>query len=388
MVILVRYGEIHLKGQNRPYFERLLLRNMKFAVKNFENVQIVRGDGRYYVTGFDDSETMDIVDHLKKVFGIHSLSIAYETEKDMDTVCETFVAMTKEYMAKYGITQATFKVEAKRSDKRFPMNSMEIAAHLGGVLLDNIEGLKVDLHAPQMRVYAEIREKAYLYCDIIPGQGGMPVGCGGRGVLMLSGGIDSPVAGYMTSKRGVSLDAVHFHSAPYTSEAAKQKVIKLAELISEYTGPINVHVVPFTEIQMEIYKNCPHEALVIIMRRFMMRIAERVARKNGAMAIVTGESIGQVASQTLDSMYVTGSVANLPVIRPLIAMDKLEIIKIAENIDTYETSILPYEDCCTVFVPKHPLIHPKLEKIVEFEKKLDIDALIDRAMENIEIVSV
>lgn len=388
MVILVRYGEIHLKGQNRPYFERLLLKNIRFAIEKFDGVTAEKGDGRYYVYGINEGNSSEVMTALKKVFGIHSMSLAYEAEKDMPSIEKVFVAMTKNYMEKYGIKNASFKVEAKRSDKRFPLNSMEIAAHLGGVILDNTEGLSVNLHDPGFRVYVEVRDKVYCYCDIIMGQGGMPVGSSGKGVLMLSGGIDSPVAGYMTAKRGVTLSAVHFCSPPYTSEAAKQKVLKLAEIITDYTGPVNVYVVPFTEIQMSIYKNCPHEALVIIMRRFMMRIAERIAIDNDANAIVTGESIGQVASQTIDSMRVTGEVTDLPVIRPLVAMDKLEIIRIAERIDTYETSILPYEDCCTVFVPKHPLIHPKLEKIIEFEKRLDIEGLIDQAMENIKVVTV
>ena len=388
MIILVRYGEIHLKGQNRPYFERLLVKGIKNAIKDFEGATVSRGEGRYYVSGFDETQVHQVVEALKRVFGIHSMSIAYEASKDMESIEKLILDVTKEYMASKGISGGTFKVECKRSDKRFPMNSMELAAHLGGVLLDGIEGLKVNLHDPDMKVYCEVRDSAYCYCDIIPGQGGMPVGSSGRAVLLLSGGIDSPVAGYMTAKRGVSLEAVYFESPPYTSEAAKQKVLKLASKVSCYAGPIALNVVPFTEIQMEIYKKCPHEALITIMRRFMMRIAERIAKEKDARAIVTGDSIAQVASQTLDSMYVAGSVVTLPVIRPLACMDKIEIIKISEAIGAYETSILPYEDCCTVFVPKHPLIHPKLEKIVEFEKKLDVDALIEKAMTGIERIDV
>ncbi len=383
MIILVRYGEIHLKGQNRPYFERLLLKAIKSAVKEYDGAEVSRGEGRYYVSGFDDSEVNHVVESLKRVFGIHSMSIAYEAPKDMESIESLVLNVAKQHREETGLKDCTFKVECKRSDKRFPMNSMQLAAHLGGVLLDNMEGLKVDLHDPDMRVYCEVRDKAYCYCGIIPGQGGMPVGSSGRAVLLLSGGIDSPVAGYMTAKRGVSLEAVYFESPPYTSEAAKQKVIKLAGIVGRYAGPITLNVVPFTDIQMEIYQKCPHEALITIMRRFMMRIAERIARENDARAIVTGDSIAQVASQTLDSMYVAGSVVTLPVIRPLACMDKIEIIKISEAIGAYETSILPYEDCCTVFVPKHPLIHPKLEKIVDFEKKLDVDALVEKAMAGI-----
>ena len=388
MVLLVRYGEIHLKGLNRPYFERLLIRNMKHALKPFEGVCITRGQGRFYVEGFAERDAQAVTDVLQKVFGIHSISPAYEVEKEMPQIEQKMIELTRSYMQKNGIASASFKVEAKRSDKTFPMNSMQIAAHIGGVLLQNIDGLCVDVHKPQMRVFVEIRERAYCYVDIVPGQGGMPVGSSGKAVLLLSGGIDSPVAGYMIAKRGVSLDAVHFHSAPYTSEAAKQKVVKLAQIIRPYTGPIRLHVVPFTEIQMSIYKTCPHEELVIIMRRFMMRIAQRIARENGGLAIATGESIGQVASQTLESMTVTGGVVDMPVLRPLIGMDKMDIIHIAEQIGTYETSILPYEDCCTVFVPKHPLIHPKQERIVQSEQKLDVDSLIEDAMQHIEIIDI
>ena len=388
MVLLVRYGEIHLKGLNRPYFERLLIRNMKHALKPFEGVCITRGQGRFYVEGFAERDAQAVTDVLQKVFGIHSISPAYEVEKEMPQIEQKMIELTRSYMQKNGIASASFKVEAKRSDKTFPMNSMQIAAHIGGVLLQNIDGLCVDVHKPQMRVFVEIRERAYCYVDIVPGQGGMPVGSSGKAVVLLSGGIDSPVAGYMIAKRGVSLDAVHFHSAPYTSEAAKQKVVKLAQIIRPYTGPIRLHVVPFTEIQMSIYKTCPHEELVIIMRRFMMRIAQRIARENGGLAIATGESIGQVASQTLESMTVTGGVVDMPVLRPLIGMDKMDIIHIAEQIGTYETSILPYEDCCTVFVPKHPLIHPKQERIVQSEQKLDVDSLIEDAMQHIEIIDI
>ena len=388
MIILVRYGEIHLKGQNRPYFERLLLRAIKTAVREYEGATVTRGEGRYYVSGFEEGDVKQIIESLKRVFGIHSMSIAHEAPKDMESIESLVLRVAREHMEEAELSGCTFKVECKRSDKRFPMNSMELAAHLGGVLLDNIEGLKVDLHDPDMKVYLEVRDSAYCYCGIIPGQGGMPVGSSGRAVLLLSGGIDSPVAGYMTAKRGVSLEAVYFESPPYTSEAAKQKVVKLAGIVGKYAGPVTLNVVPFTDIQMEIYQKCPHEALITIMRRFMMRIAERIAKDIDARAIVTGDSIAQVASQTLDSLYVAGSVVTLPVIRPLACMDKIEIIKISEAIGAYETSILPYEDCCTVFVPKHPLIHPKLDKIMEFEKKLDEEGLIEKTMAGIEKIDV
>lgn len=388
MIILVRYGEIHLKGLNRPYFENLLVKNMKNALKRFDGIKVTRGQGRFYVTDFAESDAPSVMDVLTKVFGIHSISPAYECEKDLDSICKAMKDLLSDYMAKYGIKETTFKVESKRSDKRFPMNSMQLSAEIGGYLLENIEGLTVDVHSPKTVVYAEIREKAYIYVDKIPGQGGMPVHSCGKALLMLSGGIDSPVAGYMVAKRGVKIDAIHYHSAPYTSEAAKQKVCDLAKLLTPYTGKIRLHVVPFTEIQMEIYRRCPHEDLVIIMRRFMMRIAQRVARRTHSLAIATGESIGQVASQTLESMGVTGAVVDMPVIRPLIGMDKIEIINIAERIGTYETSILPYEDCCTVFVPKHPVIKPKRADIEKAEEVLDIEALVSKAVENIEIIDI
>lgn len=388
MIILVRYGEIHLKGLNRPYFENLLMRNMRAALKAFDGVKVARGDGRIYVTEFEESDAKAVAQALTKVFGIYSLSIAVEVEKDLDAINKKALEITRDYMEKYGLKKATFKVEAKRSDKRFPLNSMEVAAQVGGFVYNEIEGLSVDVHKPDFKVYVEVRDRAYCYVDIIMGQGGMPVGSSGKAMLMLSGGIDSPVAGYMIAKRGVKIEAIHYHSAPYTSEAAKQKVCDLAKIISAYTGPIRLHVVPFTEIQMEIYKNCPHEDLVIIMRRFMMRIAQKVARENKALAIVTGESVAQVASQTLESMAVTNSVVDMPVLRPLVGMDKIDIIKISEKIDTYETSILPYEDCCTVFVPKHPVIKPKKENIEKFESVLPIDELVEKAVAGIEIIDI
>ncbi len=388
MIILVRYGEIHLKGLNRPYFERSLARNMRRAIADFSGAAVSKGEGRFYVKGFDEQDAPAVMRALSFVFGIHSMSPAYETGKTMEEINEMCLQVMHAQLEKMGRSTATFKMISKRADKRFPLNSMQICAETGAYLLRNFPDLTVDVHHPEISVFVEVREKALCYCDVLPGQGGLPAGCSGRAVLLLSGGIDSPVAGHMTAKRGVTLEAVHFTSPPYTSEAAKQKVADLAGILAKYSGPIRLHVVHFTEIQTEIYKNCPHEELVIIMRRFMMRIAEKVARTAGAAALVTGESIGQVASQTLDSMSVTGAVATMPVLRPLIGMDKLEIMARAEAIGTYETSILPYEDCCTVFVPKHPVTHPRLERIERSEARLPVDTLLQKALDDIEVIEI
>ena len=388
MVILVRYGEIFLKGLNRPYFEKLLLQSIQTKLRSFQGVSVERGDGRYYVRGFAEEEAGAVMEALTKVFGVHSISPAVETEKEIDAVFSAAESEVRQYLAKYGLNAATFKVETKRSDKRFPMGSYEISREAGAYLLEHVPGLTVDVHQPQFQVHIEIREKAYVYVDVIPGQGGMPLGSNGKAMLLLSGGIDSPVAGYMIAKRGVTLDAVHYHSFPYTSERAKEKVLELAKLMTEYTGPIRLNIVSFTEIQMEIYEKCPEEQLTILMRRFMMKIAERLAKKAKAKALVTGESIGQVASQTIESLHVTNSAVEMPVFRPLIGMDKIEIMERAKQIHTYDTSILPYEDCCTVFVPKHPVTKPDLEKIVASEQLLDGDALIQRALDTVETVLI
>jgi len=384
MILLIRYGEIHLKGLNRPYFEKLQKNAIKRALRLFPGVTVTKGQGRFYATGIEAADMPRVINAVKKVFGLHSISPAVELEKDMDSINEGLLEITREYMKKNGLSNSTFKVEATRADKRFPVSSMQIAAQAGGYILNALPGLSVDVHDPDFRVYVEVREQCYGYVDIIPAAGGMPQKSNGRAMLLLSGGIDSPVAGYMIAKRGVEINAVHYHSFPYTSEAAKQKVIDLAGLVSEYAGRIHLNIVGFTEIQTQIHEKCPSEMMVIIMRRFMMRIAERLARSNECKAIVTGESIGQVASQTMDSMYVTNEATSMPVFRPLIGMDKSEIIEIANRIGTYETSILPYEDCCTVFVPKHPLTHPHLDKIAEAESALDIEALVSEAVENTE----
>jgi thiamine biosynthesis protein ThiI len=384
MILLIRYGEIHLKGLNRPHFEKLQRDAIRRALRDYPAVTVSKGQGRFYAAGMDDHQMPQIVSSVKKVFGLHSVSPAVEFEKDMDGICAGLLELARGYMRSHHLTEATFKVEATRADKRFPLNSMQLAAQAGAYILRNAPELTVDVHEPDFRIYAEVREQCYGYVDIIPAAGGMPQKSNGRAMLLLSGGIDSPVAGYMIAKRGVEINAVHYHSFPYTSEAAKQKVIDLARIVGAYAGRIHLHIVPFTEIQTQIHEQCPAEALVIIMRRFMMRIAQELAVANGCKAIVTGESIGQVASQTMDSIYVTDAAASLPVFRPLIGMDKREIIDIAERIGTYETSILPYEDCCTVFVPKHPLTRPQPDRIAEAERALDVGALVSRALENTE----
>ena len=386
-VLLVRYGEIHLKGANRPFFESLLVKAMRRAVEPFSG-KVSRGDGRYYVHGVAEEQTGEAIQALTRVFGVYSVSPALEVEKDKQVMYETAAEEVTRYMQKHNLAGATFKVEVKRADKRYPMKSMEVAADAGGYILEHVKGLRVDVHNPQVRVFLEIREQAYVYVDIIKGQGGMPLGSNGKAALLLSGGIDSPVAGYMVAKRGVLIEAVHYHSFPYTSERAKEKVIELARILSAYTGPIRLHIVSFTEIQMQIYEKCPEEQLTVLMRRFMMRIAERIAKENGCQALITGESIGQVASQTIESLHVTNSAVELPVFRPLIGMDKIEIMERAEKIGTYETSIEPYEDCCTVFVPKHPVTRPSLEKIEKSEGLLDGEGLIARAMETVETITV
>lgn len=382
-VLLLKYGEIILKGLNRPLFEDALVRNLKRCAGN-ENIKIWKAQATVYVEPKDDSVDMDgLAVKLSKVFGIVSVAIAQTVPKELDKIGALAARMIKSEPGK------TFKVEAKRADKRFPYKSPEICMEVGGAILDENPHLTVDVHNPDILVMVEVRDfAAYIYTSKIPGVGGMPVGTNGRATLLLSGGIDSPVAGYMVAKRGVELDAVHFYSYPYTSERAKQKVLDLAQLLAGYCGRINVHIVPFTEIQLAINEKCPKEQMTIIMRRIMMYIANAVAKKNGSLALVTGESIGQVASQTIQALSVTDDASELPVFRPVIGMDKDEIITIARKIGTFETSILPYEDCCTVFTPKHPNTKPVLEKIKKSEGLLDLQPMLSRAIEGVETVVV
>ncbi len=378
-LLLVRYGEIFLKGLNRPYFIRALVRKIRYAVRGMGAEVSVR-DGRIFVRGFSDLDAC--IDRVTKVFGVHSVSPAVEMPKeDFDAVCSQAIGMVKDL-------KGTFKVNARRSDKRYPLNSPAINEEAGYRILKANPNLKVDVHNPDYLVNIEIRDMAYLYVKEIPAFGGMPVGTNGNATLLLSGGIDSPVAGWMIAKRGVQINAVHFHSYPYTSDRAKEKVLDLARKLSFSCCGIKVHVVPFTEIQMQIHEKCPEEYTTLIMRRYMMRIAERIAEQTESEALITGESIGQVASQTMTALGTTDAVAKMPVFRPLIGFDKSEIIEIARKIGTLEISEQPFEDCCTVFTPRHPATHPKIEKIMEGESRLDEEALIARALEGTEVVRV
>jgi len=383
-LVLVRYGEIILKGLNRPVFEDLLVKNIKQALKDECELKIYKAQATIYIEPKDDSCTESIVEKLKKVFGIVSIVVAYPAEKNMDDV-EKQIA---DNLANELKAAKTFKVIAKRADKKFHMTSPEICEEIGGRILERFPHLTVDVKNPEINVYVEIREHGYVHLDKIQGAGGMPSGSNGRAMLLLSGGIDSPVAGYMIGKRGVYMEAVHFFSYPYTSDRAKDKVLKLASIIASYTGSLKVHIVPFTDIQLEIRDKCPEEHLTLVMRRFMMAIAERIALKRSCQALITGESIGQVASQTMSALAVTDDAVNMPVFRPLIGMDKEEIVEISRKIDTFETSILPYEDCCTVFTPRHPTTKPKVEMIVRSQEKLDIERLINEAVEGTEIVEI
>jgi len=379
-LLMVRYGEIYLKGLNRPYFLRALVNRVKEAARPFGG-QVWLHDARVFVSGANDME--GCMQRIAKVFGVHSIAPAVEMDKeDFEGICE----QANELMQ--GLS-GTFKVEARRADKHYFLDSPQINAKVGEyVLMRNEDRLKVDVRHPQHVLSIEIRDQAYLYCSVYPAVGGMPVGTGGKAALLLSGGIDSPVAGYMIAKRGVQLVAVHYHSFPYTSEFAKQKVLDLAKILSEYCCGIRVYVVPFTEIQMQIHEKCPEEYTTLIMRRYMMRIAEKIAQKEGALALVTGESVGQVASQTMEALVTTDEVVHMPVFRPLIGFDKIDIIAYAKKIGTYETSSLPYEDCCTVFTPRHPATKPKMALIEKGEKALDQEALIQTAVENAEIVEL
>lgn len=381
--ILIRYGEIFLKGNNRGYFEAALAKNIKTALQNYD-LKFVRAQNRYLVEDYDPTFETDIVDKLTKIFGVHSVSVAVKVRSTEEELQKAAVEMMKD-------KEGSFRVTVNRADKRISKSSMQIAAELGGAVLESNPHLKVNLHVFDTDLYVDIRENgwSYLFTDKIMGAGGMPVGTAGNGMVLLSGGIDSPVAAYMMAKRGLKLQAIHFHSAPYTSEMAKQKVVDLAGIVKNYSGPIELHVIPFTDVQLQIHEKCPAELMITIMRRFMMRIAERISKANGCGAIITGESLGQVASQTMESITVTnGVIESLPVFRPLIGMDKTEIMDIAHKIGTYDTSILPYEDCCTIFLPKNPVIRPKLETVLKAEQKLDVEGLIETCIANEEIISV
>ena len=386
---LIKYAEIGIKGKNRYLFEQALVDQIRYSLREVEgNFQVVREQGGIYVFtegAFDYEETIEA---LKCVFGIAGICPVVVAE---DQGFEDLAGRVIDYVKHmYPDSSKTFKVHARRAKKTYPMESMEINCELGGRILEACPGMKVDVHKPDIYLTVEIRQKIYIYSETIPGPGGMPVGTNGSAMLLLSGGIDSPVAGYMIAKRGVKIDAVYFHAPPYTSERAKQKVVDLARLVSRYSGPIRLHIVNFTDIQLYIYEKCPHDELTIIMRRYMMKIAEEFARKDGALGLITGESIGQVASQTIQSLACTNEVCTMPVFRPLIGFDKQEIVDISLKINTYETSVLPYEDCCTIFVAKHPVTKPNLNIIRRSEQNLQdkIDEMMQTAIETAETIEV
>lgn len=386
---LIKYGEIGIKGKNRYLFEDALVRQVRFALKDVDGeFQVYKSQARIYVDCGEDYDYEDAVEHLTRVFGIVGICPVVRMEdQGFEQLKKDVVAYMDEA---YPDKNLTFKVEARRARKSYPKNSMEINCDLGEAVLDAFPETKVDVHHPDVMLNVEIRREIYVYSQIIPGAGGMPVGTNGKAMLLLSGGIDSPVAGYMISKRGVQIEATYFHAPPYTSERAKQKVVDLAKIVSRYAGPVKLHVVNFTDIQLYIYDQCPHDELTIIMRRYMMRIAEYFAKKDGCLGLITGESIGQVASQTMQSLAATNDVCTLPVYRPVIGYDKQEIVNISEKIGTYETSIQPFEDCCTIFVAKHPVTKPNVEVIRRSEEHLSekIDELMKTALETVEIIEV
>ena len=381
-VILLRFGELYLKGANRNIFESTLIRNIKESLKG-EEFKFEKTFGRYIVSNYKIEREDEIVNKLTKVFGLHSLSCAEEVNADCGEI--------ENAVSKIDVEGKSFKVFVKRADKQFPYSSMEYASMLGGVLLSKNNKSSVELYCPEVEIHVDIRlnGKAYIFSDSIKCQGGLPLGTAGKGLLLLSGGIDSPVAGYLISKRGLKIDALHFHSYPYTSELAKEKVITLAKELVPYVGEFKLHCVSFTKVQEEIHEHCAPEYMITIMRRIMMRVAERLCLKYDLGCIVTGESLGQVASQTMQSMTVTGGVLeSLPIFRPCVAMDKEEIMHVARNIETYETSILPYEDCCTVFLPKNPIIKPTLKSCLREESKLEIEKMVEQCLEGEEIIEI
>ena len=386
---LIKYAEIGIKGKNRYLFEDALVRQIKHALKRMEGeFKVSKTQGRIHVEALGEFDFDEAVENLKHVFGISGICpVVYAEENGFTALEQDIIHYVDEV---YPDKHFTFKVNARRADKKYPIHSMEINQRLGGAILDAFPETSVDVHEPDVMLNVEIREKIYIYSQIIPGPGGMPVGTNGKAMLLLSGGIDSPVAGYMIAKRGVKIDAVYFHAPPYTSDRAKQKVVDLAKQVSVYTGPIYLHVINFTDIQLYIYEKCPHEELTILMRRYMMRIAEKIASDTECLGLITGESIGQVASQTMHSLAATNEVCTMPVYRPLIGFDKQEIVEVSEKIGTYETSILPYEDCCTIFVAKHPVTKPNLNVIRHSERNLEerIDDLVKAALESDELMIV
>ena len=386
---LIKYAEIGIKGKNRYLFEDALVHQIKFALKKCEGRFLIhKSQGRIYVDAQGEFDYDETIKRLQKVFGISGICpVVYVEDEGFEKLCDRVIRYITDV---YPDRNKTFKVHSRRARKDYPKESMEINADIGEAILNACPEMSVDVHDPQILLNIEIRDKIYIYSEIIPGPGGMPVGTGGKAMLLLSGGIDSPVAGYMIAKRGVKIDAVYFHAPPYTSERAKQKVVDLARVVSAYAGPVWLHVINFTDIQLYIYEKCPHEELTIIMRRYMMRIAEHIAKETGCLGLITGESIGQVASQTMNSLIATNEVCELPVYRPLIGFDKNEIVSVSQKIDAFETSIQPYEDCCTIFVARHPVTKPNVNVIRRHERNLEerIDELVQTALNTRELIVV
>ena len=386
-IFIVRCGEVALKGMNKPYFEKMLVNRIKKLLKKFDNVEAYRHEGLIFVRADKKHDPEMIIGEISKVFGVASISPALECESELNSIGDAAVALMMDLIEKKGIK--TFKVDAKRADKNFPVKSPEIARIIGAKVLVGCKVLKVDVHNPDCVLFVDLRkDKSYVFEQKISGFGGLPLGTNGKGMVLLSGGIDSPVAAWMMAKRGMLIEAVHFHSYPYTSQRAQEKVEDLARIIAQYCGRFKMNVINLLPIQEQIVENCPEEETTILVRRFMMRIAEKVAQKSGCTMLITGETLGQGASQTAEALVVTDATVKMPVMRPLIALDKVDIIQKAKDIGTFETSIMPYEDCCTVFLPKHPATKPKLEKILESESKLDVDALVEAAVEKMEIIDI
>lgn len=386
-IFIVRCGEVALKGMNKPYFEKMLVNRIKKLLKKFDNVEAYRHEGLIFVRADKKHDPEMIIGEISKVFGVASISPALECESELNSIGDAAVALMMDLIEKKGIK--TFKVDAKRADKNFPVKSPEIARIIGAKVLVGCKVLKVDVHNPDCVLFVDLRkDKSYVFEQKISGFGGLPLGTNSKGMVLLSGGIDSPVAAWMMAKRGMLIEAVHFHSYPYTSQRAQEKVEDLARIIAQYCGRFKMNVINLLPIQEQIVENCPEEETTILVRRFMMRIAEKVAQKSGCTMLITGENLGQVASQTAEALVVTDATVKMPVMRPLIALDKVDIIQKAKDIGTFETSIMSYEDCCTVFLPKHPATKPKLEKILESESKLDVDALVEAAVEKMEIIDI
>ncbi len=386
-IFIVRCGEVALKGMNKPFFERMLVERIKKLLRKFDGVSVKRHEGLIFVRADINLDKQAIIKEISKVFGVASISPAIECESTMEAIGEAAVEYMLEAIEERGVK--TFKVEAKRADKTFPVKSPDIGRRIGAAVLKGCKVLKVDVHHPDCLLFVDVRkDTSYIYQDKIAGFGGLPLGTNGKGMTLLSGGIDSPVATWMMAKRGMLIEAVHFHSYPYTSQRAQEKVEELASQVATYCGRFKLHVINLLPIQEQIVTNCPEEETTILVRRFMMRIAERLAKETGCGMLITGENLGQVASQTAEALVVTDAAVSMPVMRPLIAMDKVDIMDKAQEIGTFETSIQPYEDCCTVFLPKHPVTKPKLEKILHSESKLDCEALIQAAVDSQEIITI